>query len=819
MHSEKCCESKAVGLASSASRSTPAIYPGNAVDTVQLEPLESPVMKAILALSCRVALSAIVTVLACALKPVAPPPVGVPAATSSFVLGRSTPVPPGNYEMAALLERFPAFQSQPASNAFAHVVLPFKGGPSEDDKYKAFAFSFLLSNALDWGPGCFCARHAYFTFKRSGLAALDAGKTLRPSAIAQHAARWKATHVIGGDLVSGKRGWTGTLKVFDPAGALLREKRFKTPQPYFTLLGDMSVESLRAIGYEPSPALVAHLHVPRCTDESLLTMLGRAAFEDERSPAEFELYRRILEKEPGFAEVRYWWGNQSAWVTHDSAAYYRQLTQSIGSYMTPTAMADVYLGRTDERQGGLGYDRLIAEVDRLIGPDTPLAWHLRFKKAREHGTPTTLAEAQAATQVAARYPEEFKLLLTLMGSTRDGTRGLWEKDFSMIASLSLATLRCRALPSAYTSRRAAFRFGEAARAVGYPEMAAQSMGPLFAHAMSVENTNNVIAYGWPLAEVLQDMGQYEASFQVGMATVAACTDDNKYFYLLNALISGLLAGRTNEVEKLAVLHASGLASNPLLGDLLNAYRAMGAGDCAAVEAYAKVAPVKASEADIRVGLDRVMLYAELDLKQGRSDYRGLVRESVCLHPALRPLWVLFDAYDRAKPSAEDEGFYETLGWLHRDDPWVMQAIAARSHRIPSPPEFNLKAILASLDAYPPPRWPVGQDRIMVGSGSKAGLVDPPSWEHTRAIKRMMAMKEYERADEFARQCISAAIGLGTLETHFTHLYHLVQDARAKEPATKTRTLPPPPDPWPARTMSPVLKKMLENDGSTKIIYR
>lgn len=745
----------------------------------------------------------------CAFTPLKNKPEPASSPASVFVLGESTPMLASQYCIEELSARFPAFQPKPPSNEYSHVVLPFEGGPDENDKLKAYAFSFLLSNALDWGPGCYCSRHAYFTFKRSNPIALHAAMRFRPTAIAEYAKQWKATHVIGGDIQSSPKGYTGTLKIFDQKGRSIHETHFDVSGRYFDLLGSMSVEGLRVLGYEPSPLLAAHLRIPRCKDERLLVDLGRAAFADERSKEEFGIYRAILEKEPGFAEVRYWWANQSHWVTDDNAAYHRDLARSLQSYVTCIALEDVFLNPTKGASANFGYewttpgnakganfnyDWMIGEAERLTGSNTPVMWTLRFKSLDGRNTTPSLAQAMAAAEVATRYPNNFKLIMELMGNNRDGSKGPWRGNFSMIASLAVATLQCRSLPSSYASSGAARRLSTASRELGYPGIAAQMLAPLYAQSVSEGSRNDTVTYAWRLAEVLQDMGQYDASFQAGVVAVKACDDDVRPFYLLNALISGLIAGRTNQVEALAARYDRELAAKPSLRTLLKSYQAMARGDYESVQAYAKTNPVSTLDLGVRARLDRLMLFAELDLKLGKTDYRKQVHDAACLYPAIRPLWILFDAYDHKDPQPEIEGFYEALGWLHDDDPWVRQAIAARAHRMPSPPEFDLKGTLATMDNYPPSPWPVMQAAKLSG-GYGDILLNPPAWEYTRAAKRMLSMREYARADELVRQClVAASFGayFKSMEPHFTHLYYLVQAAKAKDHEPELHTLPPAP---------------------------
>src|SRR5206468_4090565 len=87
-----------------------------------------------------------------------------------FPLADLTPQPVGTYNPKQVTAMLPAFKHVPFDKGgFSAIDLPFRySDPSSlGNADEANAFAFLLSNALDWAPGCYCSRHAYFVFKRS----------------------------------------------------------------------------------------------------------------------------------------------------------------------------------------------------------------------------------------------------------------------------------------------------------------------------------------------------------------------------------------------------------------------------------------------------------------------------------------------------------------------------------------------------------------------------------------------------------------------------------------------------------------------------
>jgi hypothetical protein len=70
-----------------------------------------------------------------------------------------------------------------------------------------------------------------------------------------------------------------------------------------------------------------------------------------------------------------------------------------------------------------------------------------------------------------------------------------------------------------------------------------------------------------------------------------------------------------------------------------------------------------------------LLIAHCDAKQGASRYHHLMTECFYDAPVNRLIWIAQDDYQRRDPSKDAAAFYEYLGWLFGDDPWVAKAVA------------------------------------------------------------------------------------------------------------------------------------------------
>ena len=296
------------------------------------------------------------------------------ATNSPFVLGRVPPQEPPPPDLEALSRKWDYFQHEPFDKTgFNQVMLPFHytsnapGGSPHD----AYAFSFLLGNALDWAPGCYCTKHAYYLFKKSRKEMRQAADSYKPALIRKLIEQWDGTHAVGGELRRQADGFSGRLLVFDARGGTLLDRNYEKSRDYFDLVGDMAVDALRFFGHEPSPELDALVRRPRCTQFQSIRDLGAAAFAELRSEQESSFYERILERDPEFAEVRYWYALQHYWKTYDRQRYREQKFRALQSYPVEAALADIDGPEWSHPTQGPQYDQWLTQAERLMGRNAP----------------------------------------------------------------------------------------------------------------------------------------------------------------------------------------------------------------------------------------------------------------------------------------------------------------------------------------------------------------------------------------------------------------------------------------------------------------
>ncbi|MHB9025960.1 MAG: hypothetical protein ACYC7E_17615 [Armatimonadota bacterium] len=197
-----------------------------------------------------------------------------------------------------------------AEGMFNPVFLPFayKAEGVEADPNQPLTFPSLLKFKFEFVPDNFTMRSPAFIFQTQPPARkLTAGDT---KIIPEFIKYWNATHAIGGELVESAQGFRGKMLVFDKTGAQVLTREYATPLPYFTLMGRM-VQDWMAFRKQPvSEWLKTELERPMTTKMDTVRWYGQSFQVKWRTQPEWAIYQKILEADPYFGEVRYWYANQ-----------------------------------------------------------------------------------------------------------------------------------------------------------------------------------------------------------------------------------------------------------------------------------------------------------------------------------------------------------------------------------------------------------------------------------------------------------------------------------------------------------------------------
>jgi len=713
---------------------------------------------------------------AAASEPASRPSVGptTKKAKPRFALSQTIKQPVSKYSLADMAKMWPAFKHEPYETAgFNHFVLPFhyQATGTAGDANEANAFSFLLSHSLDWTPNNYCSRHAYFVFKR------ERRRMSRPQhflfkvspeydkkSIRFLVNDWSATHAVGGTLRRGKEGYSGELDIYDRTGKLVLKKKYDKPREFFDLLGDMCVDAMKYFGHQPSPALVAHLRRKRCKDPQSIVDLGRAAFVEEKSDEEFAIYRKILKRDPGFADVRCWSANQMFWVDDNRAKYVRQMGLAMQSYLVESAVWDFDPRECPDKELAAKYETWFRQAERLVGPDFPSLLHVRLERAERVGNvPPELLER--GTKVAAKYPNDY-LLLHSLGRAYEKVA-----DSHMAASVYVAALRGRHFANTSHLRTTYGYLARAMKNLGHNDIAAQYLIPIYREELR-DGDEGVAWTGMMLGKALDNMGQYAQAVKCYRVAFKGTKEDWRNEMLGRGGISAALAGRDDILAQI-LRDRRKEAAQTKMTFLLEAYA-----NALAHKPWVELTHKKPKPMPYWGNVAYLLFCAQMGLIEGKDLwYREHLAEFVARTPNERPVWILLDAFDRRKPKAESASFYDMIEWLHGDDPWVKQAVADYRRRAAEPVVLGADALLEKLKAFKPVRWP-RRDPAMYKPGMDTVAQIPPG-SVSVAIRRLIRTGGFDKARELALRHHHLAVDIEhfPLRAHCNHLLHLIEQAR------------------------------------------
>jgi tetratricopeptide (TPR) repeat protein len=656
---------------------------------------------------------------------------------------------------------------------FAHLLLPFnyEGQEGVGGKEMAYAFSFLLSNALDWAPDCYCARHAYFVFKRDPEAMQSAGKSLQKRLVRTAAKDWHVTHVVGGTLIRhGDDAFGARVVVFDRDGNKVFEHEYTTPKAYFDLVGDCACDILAFLGAKPNAALAAHLRKKRCEHFESIVDLGRAAFAEERTPEEFAIYDKILKRDPGFAEVRYWSSNQRNWADKNFHDYPDQEAIALDNYLMEAPLADFDPASCRNQVLAAHHDAWVDLAAKLVGEDATPVVDMRLVQIR-NGAYKCLTHAmlQAANDAVCRNPCRFALHSSLEEAYRHHDIGVNDTAFGI--SISLTTVGIPSLANPHACENALLHTAYALGDLGHYTESVAILDRIALPSLDGEESGVAASMAGLYADALFNAGKFDKAAEIAYLTVEKQSDE---WSRTRAWVYAGVAGRTDIAEHLQRTKPPTPNGVPFNDGGAGCYDQIisirtGTFHWPPTSANHYASTIWMNES----GVAAIITPAELDFARGTTFTRSTLHELFWRMPNNRVLWILLDAYDRQHPSEDMPAVYEMLAWLHNDDPWVRQAVQVAELRHPNAviSVETAEKTLAAIRLYP---WPIVPADIRdVQAAPNFFALTPPELV-TCAVKRMVEKKEYAAASQLCLRAIAVATAIKQpgLQNHFNYLYHL-----------------------------------------------
>ena len=568
------------------------------------------------------------------------------------IIAAAPPLESGQFRPEQLPKIFPAFQHRPFETAgFNEVMLPFSysdpehlGNPSE-----AMALAALISGDLDWSPGCYCARHAYFVFKRDPEHIQPLLQGYDPARVAALINQWQATHAVGGQLIRTRDGYKGKLQIFDAKGAVILARQCDTARTYWDLLSDMDAAAMTAMDIKPPESLIEYLRQPRCRHFESVAKLGSAAFMDERSPEEFGLYQKILEDDPGFSMVRHWYANQKHWNDGDDGYWEAQNGQALTSRIEIASLEEFTSAKCPDASLVARLPEWLDEADAIAGGDQAKVLCCRFRNG-VFGKRTEAQVFASALQVAAKYPNTSHELLVELGNR--------SQDRLLGASLLTASL-----------------FDHWQSPIG---------GKAY-ELYSLAFVCDLIARDDVTQELISMLGPQQARPHLDLLLQSLCraghyTQAADLYPLVDFNLS--TPGAREQMAPYAFFAAFITENSQLLdrvyreqGDVLARMRLTDVFQTYIDATRQKIGTINFADSFVDyAGMWNLFLVANSEAYHGKSHYHHLMTEAMFHWPMNRLVWIVQDNYQRRDPSADAGAFYKYLEMFYPDDPWVKSAV-------------------------------------------------------------------------------------------------------------------------------------------------
>ncbi|MFZ1987397.1 MAG: hypothetical protein WAU91_23510, partial [Desulfatitalea sp.] len=265
------------------------------------------------------------------------------------------------------------------------------------DPMQRLTFPVLLSLKFDFVDNNICTRHPAFVYSRDPdsqeLSMSDVNKVI------QKMQEWGQNVAVGGTLIQHGNKYSGTLKIIDKDKVLL-EKQFQK-SGYFELMGKMVMAWIEFSGGHVSDKLKSELIRPMTRSSHAIVLLGQALKLQERSDEMWKMYEKILEIDPDFAELRWWYANQKWWHTNDRQYETSMMLRALESHLVVTALKEVEY--SDSPNLGARYAKVFLRAKTIM----PKHWVITGRESYDKWDKMDRSEALRLSAEAIKAPYAY----------------------------------------------------------------------------------------------------------------------------------------------------------------------------------------------------------------------------------------------------------------------------------------------------------------------------------------------------------------------------------------------------------------------------
>lgn len=321
--------------------------------------------------------------------------------------------------------------TQKTGEMFNPVFLPFryeyKGG--EEDIEQPITFPCLLSFKFDFVPDNYCARHPAFIYRKEKKWGINPKE---PNHVANYLTYWEATHAIYGTVIQQEAGYTGDMVVFDETGKEILKQSYDEPVPYFTLMGKMVKTWMDYRKQEVSEGLYAELIRPMTKDMECVRLYGKSFYVPWRTDQEWAIYEQILQLDPGFGEVRFWYANQKSWATEDFAGLQIEKGKALLDHLVMPALTEFDFKNCRDEEVKANFYSKLNYAEAICGENC----NVMAIKLKSGGDKMSVDELDALIKVVEKYPSSWPLISNLAWEYQ--RRNMYQKSMPLYLSAILS---------------------------------------------------------------------------------------------------------------------------------------------------------------------------------------------------------------------------------------------------------------------------------------------------------------------------------------------------------------------------------------------